>query len=101
MNLTTSACSAATSGRLVSWYAIRADSPKRCWTSERMIAVISSGDQDGPQPPPQQSASAGKSNTSTVTIGSVIVVSYPILTAPVGQNLAQTAQPVQSDSSTM
>jgi len=48
-------------------------SPKRCCTSARMMAVISSGVHEGPQPPPQHAVSAGKSNTSMVITGSGMV----------------------------
>ena len=65
-----------------------------------MIAVISSGDHDGPQPPLQHAVSAEKSNTSTLIMGSAMSSSYPTRTAPPGQNLAQIAHPVHSDSST-
>jgi hypothetical protein len=40
-------------------------SPNRRPSSSRTIAVISSGDQDGPQPPEKQLDAAGMSKMST------------------------------------
>jgi len=73
MRDTVAPCCARTSGSVASWYRIRALSPNRWCISARTIAVISSGVQDGPQPPVQHAVSAGKSKTSTVTTGSGIV----------------------------
>ena len=49
------------------WYSMTTLSPKRRPSSSRTIAVISSGDQEGPQPPEKQlAAEAGISKTSTL-----------------------------------
>ncbi len=62
--------------------------------------MISSGDQDGPQPPEEQvDAVEGESNISTITAVSLMCPSYSIVTAPNGQARTQTPQPVQRLSS--
>ena len=48
------------------WYSMATSSPKRRASSSRTIAVISSGDQEGPQPPEKQLAEAGISKMSTL-----------------------------------
>jgi hypothetical protein len=60
------------------------------------MAVISSGDHEGPQPPEKQSVAAGMSYTSTTTglLTWVSIRDHPILHAPPAQTRIHTPQPV-------
>lgn len=67
-----------------------------------MIAVISSGDQDGPHPPLKQAVCTGRSKTWTVmgVFGMSSLRPQASWTAPPAQTLAHTAHPRHSSSIT-
>jgi len=67
ISVTTEPCRSRSSTDSTLWYRTSASLPKRRSISARTIAVISSGDQDGPHPPEKQSAALGTSKTSTMT----------------------------------
>lgn len=65
------------------------------------MAVISSGDQDGPHPPEKQSEAEGTSKTSTMTGLGINCSFYPIRHAPPAHTRTQTAQPEHFSSMTV
>src|SRR5664280_3112516 len=63
-------------------------------SSSRTIAVISSGDQEGPQPPEKHALAAGTSNTWMWMTSDMAFLFYEMRTAPMGHARMHTPQPV-------